>query len=58
MISLKSAIFILRLLMLKYPITGFLGYCYLHLRKSSRSEKQEVYIWGHADGVFRSLKNY
>ena len=39
MISLRSTILFLRLLMFKYPIAGFLGYCNLHLRKASRSEK-------------------
>ena len=63
MISLTSAILFLRLLMFKYLITAFLRYCKLHLRKTSRFEKQEwskhvVCVWGHAHGVCAYLKNY
>ena len=48
--------------MSKYPITGLLVYCNLHLQKLSRSgrqawSKQVVCVWGHADGVCASLKN-
>ena len=41
MISLRSTILFLRQVMFKYPITGFLRYGNLDLRKASRSEKQE-----------------
>ena len=49
--------------MFKYPITEFLRYGNLDLRKASRSEKQKwfkqvVCVWGNVDGVCASLKNY
>ena len=41
MISLRSTVLFLRQVMFKYPITEFLRYGNLDLRKASRSEKQE-----------------
>ena len=63
MISLRSTILFLRQVMFKYPITEFLRYGNLDLRKASRSEKQKwfkqvVCVWGNVDGVCASLKNY
>ena len=44
MISLKSIILFLRLLMFKYPISGLLGYFKLHLPKSAEAIVQRCYV--------------
>ena len=59
-VYLRSRILFHRLLMFKYPITGFLGYCNLHLRKlqdlKNKSDPNKWYVYEYKGMVRVQLK--